>query len=228
MISQHSVKYYGVSYMSNATMGKKLACSPRTVQRSIAKLSKLGAIEVFAARRKTGDKRQTANVLRLVRRPADDCRAKCHTKSVTPIDSSLNPKTNKDLKTFEAKPTEQAPAVASVTKQELAEAYNIPEEAVYTTNAVRLSDRKFVELFANNGAVLRDALFKRVTDEALTPLLVRWELTNPVYLACLKSAAIRTAYVAKQRPIRNVTAYFIATYCDLVVKEMQAIEAIAV
>lgn len=228
LISQHSVKYFGVSYMSNATMGKKLECSPRTVQRSIAKLSKLGAIEVFAARRKTGDKRQTANVLRLVRRPAEDCHAECHTKSVTPIDSLLNPKTNKDLKTFEAKPTEQAPAVASVTKQELAEAYDIPQEAVYATNAVRLSDRKFVELFSNNGAVLRDALFKRVTDDALTPLLVRWELTNPVYLACLKSAAIRTAYVAKQRPIRNITAYFIATYCDLVIKEMQDIEAIAV
>ncbi|WP_214798925.1 MULTISPECIES: helix-turn-helix domain-containing protein [unclassified Exiguobacterium] len=228
LISQHSVKYFGVSYMSNATMGKKLECSPRTVQRSVAKLAKLGAIEVFAARRKTGDKRQTANVLRLVRRPAEDCRAECHTKSVTPIDSLLNPKTNKDLKTFEAKPTEQAPAVASVTKQELAEAYDIPAEVIYATNAVRLSDRKFVELFANNGAVLRDALFKRTTDDALTPLLVRWELNNPVYLACLKSAAIRTAYVAKQRPIRNITAYFIATYCDLVIKEMQAIEAIAV
>lgn len=228
LISQHSVKYFGVSYMSNATMGKKLECSPRTVQRSIAKLSKLGAIEVFAARRKTGDKRQTANVLRLVRRPADDCRAECHTKSVTPIDSLLNPKTNKDLKTFEVKPTEQAPAVASVTKKELAEAYDIPEEVVYSTNAVRLSDRKFVELFANNGAVLQNALFKCATDDALTPMLVRWELTNPVYLRCLKSAAIRTAFVAKQRPIRNMTAYFIATYCDLVTKEMQAIDSIAV
>lgn len=228
LISQHSVKYFGVSYMSNATMGKKLECSPRTVQRSIAKLSKLGAIEVFAARRKTGDKRQTANVLRLVRRPAEDCRAECHTKSVTPIDSLLNPKTNKDLKTFEAKPTEQAPAVASVTKKELAEAYDIPEEVIYATNAVRLSDRKFIELFSNNGAVLRDALFKRVTDDNLTPMLVRWDLTNPVYLRCLKSAVVRTAYVAKQRPVRNVTGYFIATYCDLVVKEMHAIEAIAV
>ena len=228
LISQHSVKYFGVSYMSNATMGKKLECSPRTVQRSVAKLAKLGAIEVFAARRKTGDKRQTANVLRLVRRPAEDCRAECHTKSVTPIDSSLNPKTNKDLKSFEERPTEQAPAAASVTKKELAEAYDIPQEVVYATNAVRLSDHKFIELFANNGAVLRDALFKRVTDASLTPLLVRWDLTTPVYLACLKSAAIRTAYVAKHRNVRNITAYFIATYCDLVVKEMQAIEAIAV
>lgn len=227
LISKHSVKYFGVSYMSNATMGKKLECSPRTVQRSVAKLAKLGAIEVFAARRKTGDKRQTANVLRLVRRPAEDCPTECRADSVVPINPTLAPSKDLSTKTFEES-TDKAPAAASVTKKELAEAYDIPEEVVYATNAVRLSDRKFIELFANNGAVLRDALFKRVNDASLTPLLVRWDLTNPVYLRCLKSATIRTAYVAKQRPIRNMTAYFIATYCDLVIKEMQAIEAIAV
>lgn len=228
LISQHSVKYFGVSYMSNATMGKKLECSPRTVQRSIAKLSKLGAIEVFAARRKTGDKRQTANVLRLVRRPTDDCRTECRAEFVTPIDSLPNPKTNKDLKTFEESTAEAKPAVASVSKQDLAMAYDIPEEVVYATNAVRLSDRKFVELFANNGAVLQNALFKCATDDALTPMLIRWELTNPVYLRCLKSAAVRTAYRAKHHHVRNIPAYLISTYCDLVVKEMQAIEAMAV
>lgn len=229
LISRHSVKYPGVSFMTKSTMADKLECSPRTVQRSIAKLAELGAIEVFSARRRGGDKRQTANVLRLVRRPAEPADTPVVTPVVSPTNSFTNPKTTKDLKikTFEES-TDKAPAVASVTKKELAEAYDIPEEVVYATNAVRLSDRKFVELFANNGAVLRDALFKRVTDDALTPMLIRWELTNPVYLRCLKSAAVRTAYVAKQRPVRNMTAYFIATYCDLVIKEMQVIEAIAV
>lgn len=231
LISQHSVKYPGVSFMAKSTMADKLECSPRTVQRSIAKLAELGAIEVFSARRRGGDKRQTANVLRLVRRPAEPADTPTDTPVVSPTNSFTNPKTYKDLKikTFEAKPTAEAqPAVASVSKQELADAYDIPQEIVYATNAVRLSDRKFIELFSNNGAVLRDAIFKRATDDALTPLLVRWDLTNPAYLACLKSAAIRTAYVAKHRNVRNVTAYFIATYCDLVVKEMQAIEAMAV
>lgn len=230
LISQHSVKYPGVSFMAKSTMADKLECSPRTVQRSIAKLAELGAIEVFSARRRGGDKRQTANVLRLVRRPAEPADTPTDTPVVSPTNSFTNPKAYKDLKikTFEAKPTEQAPAVASVTKQELANAYDIPQEVVYATNAVRLSDRKFIELFANSGAVLRDALFKRATNDALTPLLVRWELTNPVYLACLKSAAVRTAFVAKHRNVRNITAYFIATYCDLVTKEMQAIDSIAV
>lgn len=232
LISKHSVKYYGVSFMAKSTMAEKLECSPRTVQRSIAKLAELGAIEVFSARRRGGDKRQTANVLRLVRRPAEPADTPVDSGIVSPTNSFTNPYTNKDLKikTFEQKPTAEAqPApVASVTKQDLAVAYDIPVDVVYATNAVRLSDRKFVELFANNGAVLRDALFKRATNDDLTPMLVRWELTNPVYLACLKSAAIRTAYVAKHRNVRNVTAYFIATYCDLVVKEMQAIDSIAV
>lgn len=232
LISKHSVKYYGVSFMAKSTMAEKLECSPRTVQRSIAKLAELGAIEVFSARRRGGDKRQTANVLRLVRRPAEPADTPVDSGIVSPTNSFTNPYTNKNLKikTFEQKPTAQAQQepVSSVTKQDLAEAYDIPQEVVYATNAVRLSDRKFVELFANNGAVLRDALFKRATNDALTPMLVRWDLTNPVYLACLKSAAIRTAYVAKHRNVRNVTAYFIATYCDLVVKEMQEIDSIAV
>lgn len=233
LISTFSVKYPGVSYMSKTTMADKLGCSPRTIQRAIGTLAKLGAIEVFSARRKTGDKRQTANVLRLVRRPAEPVAEVVVSPENgdfdSPISPDLSPKTL-STKTFEHKPTagaQQAP-VASVTKQDLAVAYDIPADVVYATNAVRLSDRKFVELFANNGAVLRDALFKRATNDALTPMLVRWDITNPVYLRCLKSASVRTAYVAKHRNVRNVTAYFIATYCDLVVKEMQEIDSIAV
>lgn len=226
LITGFMVKHFGVAYMTKTTMAAQLDCSTKTIQRGLKKLSDLGIIEIFAARRNTGDKRQTANVIRLVRRPVEQRPTEVSHRNVPPKKPVINHK-NLNINTFEQTDS-QRPEIASVTKKELASAYNIPEQIVYTTNALRLSDRKFVELFANNGAVLRDALFKRATNDALTPLLVRWELTNPVYLACLKSAAIRTAYVAKQRPIRNMTAYFIATYCDLVVKEMQAIEAIAV
>lgn len=228
LITGYMVKHFGVAYMTKTTMAAKLDCSTKTIQRGLKKLSDLGIIEIFAARRKSGDRRQTANVIRLVRRPAEQRPAQCPSGNVPPKTHVLSLSKDLSSKTFEEKPTEQAPAVASVTKKELAEAYNIPQEVVYATNALRLSDRKFIELFANDGSVLRDALFKRATDDTLTPLLVRWELTTPVYLACLKSAAIRTAYVAKHRNVRNITAYFIATYCDLVAKEMQAIEAIAV
>lgn len=230
MLACYSVKYYGVSWLSHKTIAADLGCSTKTVQRAFNKFVSLGAVEVFVAKRPQ-DRRQTANIVRFVKvAETTECPVNVEEieTNVHPTNTSLNTKNLKHIKTFEAKPTEQAPAVASVTKQELADAYDIPQEVVYATNAVRLSDRKFIELFANNGAVLRDALFKRATNDALTPMLVRWELTNPVYLACLKSAAIRTAYVAKQRPIRNITAYFIATYCDLVTKEMQAIDSIAV
>lgn len=231
MLACYSVKYYGVSWLSHKTIAGDLGCSTKTVQRAFNKFVSLGAVEVFVAKRPQ-DRRQTANIVRFVKVAET---AECPV-NVEEIETNVHPRTtflntnNLKPNTFEQKPTADAqPApVASVTKQDLATAYDIPADVVYATNAVRLSDRKFVELFANNGAVLRDALFKRATNDALTPMLVRWDLTNPVYLRCLKSAAVRTAYVAKQRPIRNVTAYFIATYCDLVVKEMQAIDSIAV
>lgn len=227
LISTYSVKYPGVSYMSKSTMADKLGCSPRTIQRAIGTLAELGAIEVFSARRRTGDKRQTANVLRLVRRPSEPA-----TDGVvspengvfdSPIDPDLNPK-NLNTNTFEQTES-QRPTVASVTKKELASAYDIPEEVVYATNALRLSDRKFIELFSNNGAVLRDALFKHVKSSEMTPYLVRWDLMSPVYLKCLQSAAVRTAYVAKHHGVRNIVGYFVRTYCDLVEKEMAVIAA---
>lgn len=230
MLACYSVKYYGVSWLSHKTIAGDLGCSTKTVQRAFNKFVSLGAVEVFVAKRPQ-DRRQTANIVRFVK-VAETAECPVNVEeietNVHPTNTSLNTKNLKHIKTFEESTAEAQPAVASVSKQDLAMAYDIPADVVYATNAIRLSDRKFVELFANNGAVLRDALFKRATNDALTPMLVRWELTNPVYLRCLKSAAVRTAYVAKQRPIRNVTAYFIATYCDLVVKEMQAIDSIAV
>lgn len=228
LISTYSVKYPGVSYMSKSTMADKLECSPRTIQRAIGTLAELGAIEVFSARRKAGDKRQTANVLRLVRRPDEPVSEavvspeNCGFDS--PLDPNLNPKTL-NTNTFEADADRPQAPVASVTKKELASAYDIPEQIVYATNALRLSDRKFIELFANNGAVLRDALFKHVQDVEMTPYLVRWDLTSPAYLKCLQSAAVRTAYVAKHYGVKNVVGYFVRTYCDLIEKEMAVISA---
>lgn len=230
MLACYSVKYYGVSWLSHKTIASDLGCSTKTVQRAFNKFVSLGAVEVFVAKRPQ-DRRQTANIVRFVKvAETTECPVNVEEieTNVHPTNTFLNTKNLKHIKTFEAKPTEQAPAVASVTKKELAEAYDIPEEVVYATNAVRLSDRKFVELFSNNGAVLQNALFKCATDDALTPLLVRWELTNPVYLRCLKSAAVRTAYRAKHHHVRNIPAYLISTYCDLVAKEMQVIEAMAV
>jgi len=227
LITGFMVKHFGVAYMTKTTMAKQLGCSTKTIQRGLRKLSDLGIIEIFAARRKTGDKRQTANVIRLVRCPEERCEAKCPTGNadfVPPKDQDLNHKTLSTT-TFEADADRPQAPVASLTKKELASAYDIPEQIVYATNALRLSDRKFIELFSNNGAVLRDALFKHVQDVEMTPYLVRWDLMSPVYLKCLQSAAVRTAYVAKHYGVKNVVGYFVRTYCDLVEKEMAVISA---
>lgn len=223
LVTGYMVKHFGVAYMTKTTMATKLDCSTKTIQRGLKKLSDLGIIEIFAARRKSGDRRQTANVIRLVRRPAEQRPTEVSHRNVPPKKPVINPK-NLNTNTFEQADS-QRPAVASVTKKELASAYDIPEQIVYATNALRLSDRKFVELFSNNGAVLRDALFKHVKGEEMTPYLVRWDLVSPVYLKCLNSAAVRTAYVAKHYGVKNVVGYFVRTYCDLVAKEMAVISA---
>lgn len=223
LITGYMVKHFGVAYMTKTTMAAKLDCSTKTIQRGLKKLSDLGIIEIFAARRNTGDKRQTANVIRLVRRPEKQNVPQTPVQNVPAKDQDLNHKTL-NTNTFEQTDS-QRPTVASVTKKELASAYDIPEQIVYATNALRLSDRKFIELFANNGVALRDALFKHVKSSEMTPYLVRWDLTSPAYLRCLQSAAVRTAYVAKHYGVKNVVGYFIRTYCDLVEKEMAVIAA---
>ena len=231
MLACYSVKYPGVSWLAHKTIASDLGCSTKTVQRAFNKFVALGAVEVFEAKR-TRDKRRTANIVRFIKVVESAQESQMSEKMsrrdsdyVQSLDSLTNTNNLKDLKTFEAKPTEQTPAVASVTKKELASAYDIPEQIVYATNALRLSDRKFIELFSNNGAVLRDALFKHVQDVEMTPYLVRWDLMSPVYLKCLNSAAVRTAYVAKHHGVKNIVGYFVRTYCDLVEKEMAVISA---
>ncbi|WP_053001335.1 helix-turn-helix domain-containing protein [Exiguobacterium sp. JLM-2] len=230
MLACYSVKYPGVSWLAHKTIASDLGCSTKTVQRAFNKFVALGAVEVFEAKR-TRDKRRTTNIVRFIKvaETAQESQspAKCPdeaTDFVQTVNTSLTTNNLKDLKPFEDNDS-QRPTVASVTKKELASAYDIPEQIVYATNALRLSDRKFVELFANNGVALRDALFKHVQDVEMTPYLVRWDLTSPTYLKCLQSAAVRTAYVAKHYGVKNVVGYFVRTYCDLVEKEMAVISA---
>lgn len=215
LISQHSVKYYGVSYMSNATMGKKLECSPRTVQRSIAKLAKLGAIEVFAARRKTGDKRQTANVLRLVRRPAEDCRAECHTKSVAPIDSLLNPYTNKDLK---IKTIESAGArecvnnsgdEVAVSPQEALEAFGVSPALRRALLPLALPADKILTLVNPNDTRNIVCHVQHALMADFPKVAANFELDK--YVDVIHSAAVRTAWMAKRKPVHSITGYFLRT-----------------
>lgn len=231
MLACYSVKYPGVSWLAHKTIASDLGCSTKTVQRAFNKFVALGAVEVFEAKR-TRDKRRTANIVRFIKvvevaqesqmsdkmsRRGDDC--------VQSLHSFTNTNNLKELKPFEADADQPQAPVASVTKKELASAYDIPEQIVYATNTLRLSDRKFVELFANDGVALRDALFKHVQDVEMTPYLVRWDLTSPTYLRCLQSAAVRTAYVAKHYGVKNIVGYFVRTYCDLVEKEMAVISA---
>ncbi|ERN54299.1 helix-turn-helix domain-containing protein [Alkalihalophilus marmarensis] len=86
LISKHSVKMLGVSWMSNQTMATHLNVSTRTVQRYIKELIELDIIAVYQTK-DIKRKGQTSNTLVIknvenanVEPVKADCRTACHTK----------------------------------------------------------------------------------------------------------------------------------------------------
>lgn len=215
LISQHSVKYPGVSFMAKSTMADKLECSPRTVQRSISKLAELGAIEVFSARRRGGDKRQTANVLRLVRRPAEPADTPTDTPVVSPTNSFTNPYTNKDLKikTFESAGAREfvnnSSDEVAVSPQEALEAFGVSPAIRRALLPLALSADKILMLVNPNDTrnIVNHVQHALMAD--FPKVAANFELDQ--YVDVIASAAVRTAWMAKSKPVHSITGYFLKT-----------------
>ena len=62
VVSQYSVKYPGVSFLSQKKLSEMLNVSYRTIQRCFDKLEELGIISIHYTRRISGDKRQSSNI----------------------------------------------------------------------------------------------------------------------------------------------------------------------
>lgn len=213
LISKHSLKYPGVSFMAKSTMADKLECSPRTVQRSIAKLAELGAIEVFSARRRGGDKRQTANVLRLVRRPAEPSDTPIDSGIVSPTNSFTNPYTNKDLKTIESAGAREfvnnSSDEVAVSPQEALEAFGISPALRRALLPLALSADKILTLVNPNDTrnIVNHVQHALMAD--FPKVAANFELDN--YVDAIHSAAVRTAWMAKRKPVHSITGYFLRT-----------------
>lgn len=215
LISQHSVKYPGVSFMAKTTMADKLECSPRTVQRSIAKLAELGVIEVFSARRRGGDKRQTANVLRLVRRPAEPADTPIDSGIVSPTNSFTNPKTTKDLKikTIESAGAREFVNNSSdevvVSPQEALEAFGVSQALRRALLPLALPADKILTLVNPNDTrnIVNHVQHALMAD--FPKVTANFELDK--YVDVIASAAVRTAWVAKRKPVHSITGYFLRT-----------------
>lgn len=211
LISKHSLKYPGVSFMAKSTMADKLECSPRTVQRSISKLAELGAIEVFSARRRGGDKRQTANVLRLVRRPTEPA----DTPVVSPTNSFTNPYTNKDLKikTIESAGAREFVNNSSdevvVSPQEALEAFGVSPALRRALLPLALPADKILTLVNPNDTrnIVNHVQHALMAD--FPKVAANFELDK--YVDVIASAAVRTAWMAKRKPVHSITGYFLRT-----------------
>lgn len=248
VLSKYSLKFCGVSYMSNATMAKAIGRTERTVQRIIAKLKRLGAIEVFETRRRRGDKRQTANIIRFVRMPDEEPDVGADVGVyVAPNNPLPNPSNPVNMTTFESagaraseEPDTLEKMLAQVTAEleanppkpeiprphpvELAESYGIPESVVRAMNPLPIGQAKFVELFRNEGDAVRDMLFKHMPDHLFVDYVFCFDLECDMTLRVLRSAAVRTAFMARSTRVGNLVGYFLKTFCDLYEKEAELIE----
>lgn len=239
-LSQYSVKHIGVAYLTANSMAKLIDKSRSTVMRAYKTLKALGMIEIINCKRKS-DNRQTASIIRILplqvevtaeNAPACESnsevagevdtvenvqsdKAKSSLESINETQNatqglpsvthqeslSLNSFQAKDLKTFD---TDDCSAI------EILNAFNINQSLIRAIQPLALSTSKQVELL-NGGIVthLQIALSRKY------PAFMR-SLDLSAYTDAIQSAAVRTAYVAKRKQIRNIVGYFLRTLVALI------------
>ncbi|WP_270813882.1 helix-turn-helix domain-containing protein [Exiguobacterium sp. CinTr1] len=231
-LTHYMVKFAGVAYTSRATLAKAVGCSVKSVQRAYAKFSKLGIIEIIAAKRQS-DMRQTANILRLIPAPvtvADETETpvdpqavpQATGENVPALNRSLAPKVIKDLKTFESasarecefkdsdensSQADQTPTTA--TAQQTLDAFNVPAEIQRALMPLSLPVAKLLTLVNPQDT-------RNIVNHVQSALIgdfpkVAANFDMQSYTDVIASAALRTAWVAKRKPVRNVVGYFLKT-----------------
>lgn len=248
-ISRHSVKYPGVSYMARATIAKKLGISVKTVQRCVSKLKEHGAVEVINTKRKT-DMRQTANILRMIR-PEDyeyifnnetatvdvfvqeDVQQE-GAEIVSPVNNAHINKNQKDLKTFDSAgareceikdggegfvKAEQAPT--TITPQQVLNSFNVPTEIQRALAPLCLDVAHLLTLVNPNDtrSIANHVQHALIAD--FPKVAVNFDMND--YVAEITSAALRTAWVAKRKPVGNVAGYFLKTLVNELRKAFMAL-----
>ena len=253
-LTQYAAKYPGAAYLTANTMATLIDKSRSTVMRAYKTLKALGMIEVIPCKRKS-DNRQTASIIRIlplnVEVTAENTRGlKTDTdvpvaednaekpvsnqakssvelnadlgnatqdatqgngQNDTPLNSlSLNSLEALNLKTFD---NHDCNAI------EVLNAFNIDQSLIRAIQPLALSTSKQVELL-NGGIVthLQIALSRSY------PAFMR-NFDILAHLDAIQSAAIRTAYVAKRKQVRNVVGYFLKTLNTLIDAELAGLAA---
>lgn len=218
-LTHYMVKFAGVAYTSRATLAKAVGCSVKSVQRAYAKFSKLGIIEIIAAKRQS-DMRQTANILRLIPAPVapqtevdPQVVPQENSENVPALNCSPAPKDIKDLKTFESAGAREcefkASGDAALSPQQTLDAFNVPTETQRALAPLCLSTAKLLTLVNPQDT-------RNIVNHVQSALIgefpkVAANFDMQSYTDVIHSAAVRTAWVAKRKPVRNIVGYFLKT-----------------
>lgn len=248
-LSQYAAKYAGVAYLTASTMAKLIDKSRSTVMRAYRTLKALNMIEVVNCKRKS-DNRQTASIIRLlplnVEATAENARGlKTDTDVPVAEDNAQKPvsnqaKSNVELISNSSDATQDATqgngqndtplnsfslssskALKDLTFDNhecsaltVLNAFNIDQSLIRAIQPLALSAAKQVELL-NGGIVthLQIALSRKY------PAFMR-NFDILAHLDAIQSAAIRTAFVAKRKQVRNLVGYFLKTLTTLIDAEL--------
>lgn len=248
-LSKYSVKYPGAAYLTANSMAKLVEKSRSTVMRAYRTLKALGMIEVIPCKRKS-DNRQTASIIRLLPLQVEDTaeiEPACESNSEVAgeVDTVENVQSDKAKSSLESinETQDDTQGLPEVTHQEplslsniksfkdltfdtgkcsaltVLNAFNIDQSLIRAIQPLALSTSKQVELL-NGGIVthLQIALSRKY------PAFMR-NFDILAHLDAIQSAAIRTAYVAKRKQIRNIVGYLLKTLTTLIDAELAELAA---
>nr|DAI78554.1 MAG TPA: helix-turn-helix domain protein [Caudoviricetes sp.] len=124
----------------------------------------------------------------------------------TPLNSfSLSSsKAPKDLKAFEGATARECGAL---------DAFNVPVELQRALVKLPITDAKKFELLNSNDSRSIATYANNALSAEFPALMRNFDVLK--YVAMIESAAVRTAFVAKRKPIRNLVAYFLRTFVEL-------------
>lgn len=248
-LTQYAVKHVGVAYLTANTMAKLVDRSRSTIMRAYRTLKALNMIEIINCKRKS-DNRQTASIIRLLPLNVEDTpetAPACESNSevASEVDAVENVQSDKAKSSVESnvdlenETQSDTQAKQSVRHQKtfslstiksfkdltfdshrecsaltVLNAFSIDQSLIRAIQPLALSTSKQVELL-NGGIVahLQIALSRKY------PAFLR-NFDILAHLDAIQSAAIRTAFVAKRKQVRNVVGYFLKTLTTLIDAEL--------
>ena len=233
-LNQFALRYIGVAYLSANKLATIVGCGRATIFRAFKKLRSLGMIEVLNAKRRS-DNRQTANIVRILPLPIEEMEPTNEMDSEAPQLEAAQ-QTNDSQGTIENDPQvarqNDPPLISSLlnsfslsskafkaTPNEILSAFNVETELARAIQPLAIPVEQRLELLTKGIANHVKSVLSRQF-----PLLVR-NFNLLAYVRQIESAAIRTAYVAKQKDLRSITGYFLSVVTSLVCDEMAQMAA---